>query len=179
MTRPADITAWDELRSLQGYLAQEFTSDEIRLERPQEDEPYDMLIEPPLEIMSEARGTYMADRTIPLTVQRWCTTYLDALDVMERIERVFHTGHGLGDKRRVPVWKYPLPGAPSPSMPDTAATAPDRFLRVEDVSVRILPSEKLGEYIVICDLRLKGWRIIHQHTDQTIDVVNATTDVVP
>lgn len=171
MSRPAEITLWDEIRSIQMYVRQEFTTDKIRIERPQEDVPYDILIEPPAEIMSDARGVYMTDETLPLTIQRWCTTYTIALTSLERLKILFNKGIGMGDKRRIPVWVHPLPGAPSPDVPDPDVDTPDRWLRVEDLSARILPSQTIGEYIVVVDLRLKGWRITHEHTDQLVEVV--------
>jgi hypothetical protein len=176
---PADITLYDELRSLQGYLAAEFTSDEIRLERPSEDEPYDMLIEPPQETTDVARGTYMAEVTMPLTIQRWCSSYLDAADVMERLRRVFIIGHGVGSKMRIPVWKYPLPGSPTPPIPDPLVDTPDRFLKVDDLSIKIMPAEQQGQHVVICDVRLSGWRITHEFTDQLIETVDINPDLTP
>lgn len=171
MSRPADILLSDELRSLQLYLSLQFTSDEIRLSRPEEDQPYDMLIEPPAEIVATARGTYMTEHTMPLVVQRWCNCYNDALEMTERLVRAFRIGVTPGARSRVPVWKWPLSGTVDPDV-----DIPDRFLRVgrDGLEARILPAEKIGMFVAICDVVLMGWRITHPYTDQYVETVDFT-----
>ena len=162
MTRPADITIADEILSIKQYLSMAFPLDEIRHARPDETEPYTMLIEPPESVLSNARGKYMSERAMPLTIQRWCDTYLDAAAYVENLERLFRKGIAPGNRSRIPVWKWDTP-------PDPLADKPDRFLRVDDVEGRILPGEKVGTFVAIMDIRVLGWRIVHEFVDQYIE----------
>ena len=181
MTSPADINLYDELRSIQAYLSTEFPSLEIRISRPKQDEDYDMLIEPPLEIIDDSRGTYMSDVTMPLTIQRWCDSYGEAVTAAEDLRRVFILGVGQGDKRRVPIWKFANYDQPlsHPDTPDITVDAPDRFLKVADLSTKIMQTEKVGEFVVIVDLKLQGWRISWTRAVDTIDTVNINVDFTP
>lgn len=241
MTRPADITLLDEMRSLQMWLSLEFPDDEIRRSRPDESETYDMIIEM-VDVVDNARGTYMTETTLPVVIQRWCDSYDIALGAAERIRRLFRKGKvieqqgtradgsavitgvvvtGLqagmfvrgqgipddtkitsvgvgqftmsanatsdgtssvttgyqGNKSRVPVWKFGASGSPD-EYPDPALDTPDRFLRVDDLEVRVLPADEPTKFVAVCDVRLNGWRIIFDHTDQLVEFVQVDPDSV-
>lgn len=182
MPRPADVNLADEILSLKFYLSMAFPDDEIRHERPDEDEPYTMIVEPPSNVLSHARGKYMSERTMPLVVQRWCDDYMTAAAYVEDIIRLFTKGIPPGERRRVPVWKWSLqpvdhdadPDTPPVLMyvePDLDEDPPDRFLRVADVEGRVLPGQKVGVHVATVDVRVHGWRIDHTHTDQYIEHV--------
>lgn len=168
MTRPANVTIADEILSLKLYLSRTFPTDEIRHFRPDEDEPYTMLIEPPEAVISNQRGKYLSERAMPLTIQRWCDSYMQAADYVERLEVLFRKGEAPGNRSRVPVWKWVDEQTP----PDMDNDVPDRFLKVADVDGRILPGEKVGTHIAILDVRLLGWRIVHTYSDTLIQTVN-------
>lgn len=161
MTRPADINIADEILSLKFYLSLAFPSDEIRHYRPDEDEPYTMLIEPPEAILANARGKYMSERSMPMVVQRWCDDYLTAVAYVEGLLRLFRKGIAPGNRSRIPVWKWDSPT----DAPNILTDVPDRFLKVSDLEGRVLPGEKVGTHVAIVDVRVNGWRIDHTFTD--------------
>lgn len=173
MSRPADISLLDEARSIQLYLSLVFPDDEIRRSKPHEDEAYDMLLDFSSEQAFEARGTYMADSTLPITVQRWCEDHDEALETVETMQRLFRKGlEGYwGERSRVPVWDWSeFAGAAPDALLE--GDEPDRFLRVEDLETRVLPADEPTKYVAVCDLRLRGWRITHTHTDQLINAID-------
>lgn len=172
--RPDDITETDELKSLAFYLSLQFPDDEIRRSRPHEDEPYDMLIDSSIGTIFEQRGAYLADSTKTLVIQRWCDDYDTALDYSEQLARLMMVGITPGERRRIPVWKwdFTLPQVE----PVVGTDEPDRFLRVASCQTRILPVDAPAQFVVACEVVLKGWRITHTFTDQLIEVVDLQPD---
>lgn len=172
--RPANITESDELKSLQFYLSLEFPSDEIRRSRPHEDEQYDMLIDPSAAMTFESRGSYMAETSMSITIQRWCDSFDEAAHYAEGMARLFMIGRTPGNKSRVPVWlwSFELPQV----QPEVGTDEPDRFLRVGSCETRILQADKPTSYVAICEVQLRGWRITHTFTDQLIEEVDITQE---
>lgn len=179
---PADIRVSDEIRSIKFYLSLAFPSDEIRHERPDEDDPYTMLVEPPSAVVSAARGKFMSERSIPLVVQRWCDDYMTATEYVENILRLFHVGRPPGDRSRVPVWRWdkvPVDHDDDPDTPpilryvnpDIEEDEPDRYLRVSSLEGRVLPGEKVGTHVAIIDVTFEGWRRDFKLTEQMIEAV--------
>jgi hypothetical protein len=177
MTRPADITVLDEIKSLQMYLSVMFPSDEIRRARPEEGDEYTMLITQP-NISVTHHNNFMSTKVIGLNIQRWCDDFDEALEYQNDFEILFTKGIAPGKKAAVPVWVYddndpPIPNPiPDPPNEDIPATEVERFMRVGAFEVNILPSEDRLKYVVVCEVILHAVRVIHTYEDQLIEQID-------
>lgn len=168
--RPPVITQSDEIKSLQFYLSLAFPHDEIRRSRPQEDEPYDMLIDTSIGVTSEHRGPYLSETTMMIVVQRWCQSHDQAMQYSEAISQLMMKGIAPGHPRRVPIWQWNF--VRPKVQPDISTDDPSRYLRVVNCETRILQADPPTKYVAICEVEFKGWRITHEFTDQLIEEVD-------
>lgn len=153
-----NATLYDEIQSIRAFLSLTLTGKEIRTERPvSETEDYDILVESPTEVTSEMRGTYMTNRTMPVTVQWWTSSRMEAEQAAEQLDMIFRCGTAFGTTNafpsKMPVWDF------SSSEPDLATAQPLYWMKVADLSIHTLPADSPGDYVVACDLQLKGYRV--------------------
>ena len=151
----------DEIRSVQLQLSRAYPTLEIRTERPQEAETYDVLVELAGDAKNEMRGTYMSTRKFGLVIQRWMSGRNKTLDWNDAVEQLLRKGLAPARHSSIPIYNYaawdlsPI----AANFPNPGVTVPLYVAKIKDISSRVLQAEKIGDYVGIVEIELSGWRV--------------------
>ena len=163
----------DEMRSIQYYLSLALPDKEIRIERPPEGEPYDILIDD-VDEETEQQGRYLEWQDILLVINCWEDSKAEVRRVTEAIRQYIAQGTLFNSQKKIPVWEWDwdLTTAPDPQVDE-----PDNFLKVSNLSTKILPAEENLQYVGIINMTARGHRITHNFGGDLLNTVNKESEV--
>jgi hypothetical protein len=87
------------------------------------------------------------------------TDFDEAVTARDKFVTLFEIGMAVGDhskpgfKRRVPMWQWPETGTPPP---DEEAVM--GWLKIREVSSRVVEQEAPGEYLTVCEFTCQSYR---------------------